>query len=53
MSLDEAQLNSMSIREDIGSHLNYPIDLNEVHHSDRVVTVDKPLPAWGKNQTWL
>ena len=31
--------------------LKLPIDLDEAHHSDRVVKVDEPLPAWGKNQT--
>ena len=27
--------------------LELPIDPNEAHHFDRLVTVDMPLPAWG------
>ena len=33
--------------------LELPIDLNEAHRSDHVVTVDEPLPVWGENQTRL
>jgi hypothetical protein len=29
--------------------LKLSIDLDEAHRSDHMVTVDKPLPAWGKN----
>ena len=29
--------------------LKLPIDPNEAHRSDRVVTVDKPLPTWEEN----
>ena len=28
--------------------LKLPIDPDEAHHSDHMVIVDKPLPAWGK-----
>jgi hypothetical protein len=28
--------------------LGLPIDPDEAHRSDRVVTVDMPLPAWGE-----
>ena len=30
--------------------LKLPIDLNEAHHSDHVVTVDEPRPAWGETE---
>jgi hypothetical protein len=30
--------------------LGLPIDHDEAHHSDHVVTVDMPLPAWGETR---
>ena len=30
--------------------LELPIDPDEAHRSDHVVTVDMPLPAWGKTK---
>jgi hypothetical protein len=30
--------------------LELPIDPDEAHRSDRVVTVDMPLAAWGKTK---
>ena len=30
--------------------LKLPIDPDEAHRSDRMVTVDMPLPAWGKTK---
>ena len=30
--------------------LELPINPDEVHHSDRMVTVDKPLPMWGETK---
>ena len=30
--------------------LGLPIDPDEAHRSDRVVTVDNPLPVWGKTE---
>jgi hypothetical protein len=30
--------------------LELPFDPDEAHHSDHVLTVDMPLPAWGKNK---
>jgi hypothetical protein len=29
--------------------LELPIDPDEAHRSNHVVTVDKPLPVWGEN----
>jgi hypothetical protein len=45
MPRDEAQLNFMS-----RVLLELPVDLNEAHCSDRVVTVDMPLPGWGETK---
>jgi hypothetical protein len=30
--------------------LELPIDPDEAHRSDHVVTMDMPLPTWGKNK---
>ena len=30
--------------------LRLPIDTDEAHRSDHVVTVDMPLPAWGETK---
>jgi hypothetical protein len=32
--------------------LELPIDLDVVNRSDRVVTMDMPLPVWGENQNY-
>ena len=31
--------------------LELPIDLDEAHRSDSMITVDKPLPAWGETKS--
>jgi hypothetical protein len=33
--------------------LELPINLDEADCSDRVVTVDMPLPTWGKTEIFL
>ena len=35
----------------ISGLLGLPIDPDEVHRFDRVVTVDMPLPVWGRTKT--
>ena len=46
-SLDEARPNSTSVGED---PLGLPIDPDEAHRSDCMVTVDMPLSMWGETK---
>ena len=50
---DVSQRGTAELHVDWGGHrvpLELPIDPDEAHRSDRVVTVDMPLPTWGETK---